>query len=238
MGVAIATVNAVPFSATQLLNEWTQENNPHSDSNTGAWGQSNGTLISPDSGLLLSDFVVNGDFTFSGRMRTTSADDDIMGFTFGFQDSANNYRFAWDSFDNNSGFGDGLGTNGVSNVSAIPGGVHGIRLLKEVASNNTFHFQDPGPNGARQYERNVSYDFVVQRQGNNVSFTLDEVGGGNLVNINFNDSTFLNGRLGLYTSSQPALFENIDIEIGSVPEPSSILLFGLAAGFLALRKRK
>lgn len=247
IGVAIGTVNAVPFSATQLLSDWTQQANPHSNS-SGTWGQSNGTLTSPDSGLLLSDFVVNGDFTFSGRMRTTSADDDIMGFTFGFQDNANNYRFAWDSFDNNNGFSDALGTNGVANSTGLSGGpsgstgaggnVHGIRLLKEINDTNTFLFQDPGPSGARRYDRGVSYDFVVQRQGNNISFTLDEVGGGNLVNQNFTDSTYLNGRLGLYSSSQPVLFENIDIEIGSVPEPSSILLFGLAAGFLALRRRK
>ncbi len=150
---------AQSISPSEVVNDWIDTGEPRGGGNTGAWNVSGSEAQAPDHGMRLSDFTLDGG-SFSGSFRTTGGDDDQIGFVFGFQDQSNHYRFAWDAFDSNNGHNDALGTNGVANSAGLSGGpsgsigagggVHGIRLLKEVGGVNTYLYQDPGPSDARR----------------------------------------------------------------------------------------
>ena len=139
--------------------------------------------------------MINGDFTFSGSMRTTGGDDDIIGLGWMVQDDANHHRLAWDAFDVNNGYGDSAGVNGIANGPS-PGDptVHGLRVLKE-SSNTPEYFSQDTPN-AMPYTRGLVYDFSVSRVGNNFSVLLTQ-GASTVLNISYADSEFSSGRLAL-----------------------------------------
>jgi len=229
---SVGQVGAVPITPSEVVNNWTSAVSPEVGGLTGTFSVVGSEVTFPDRGSKISDFTLSGNASFSGRFRITEPiDDDQTGFYFGFQDMNSHYRFGWDAFDSNYGQPSPLGTNGVPNFSGDPPdriGVHGLRLLKEVGGTVTYLYQDPGPNGARPWQRNTFYDFEISRTGDTISLRIDQVGGPNMLNFSTIDATFTSGNVGLFTESQQnVFFSNLDAQ-GSqpIPEPSTMVLLG------------
>jgi len=241
-GVALAALGwhagAAPIAAADIVADWTQTGDPR-DGYAGSWNLSGAAVRSPDRGAIISDFTTSGDFIFSGSFQTSHGDDDIIGFTWGWQDSSNHYRLGWDAFDYNNEWYDSLGTNGIDNHPTSTG-VRGIRVLEEVSGVNTYHSQQgASPTG---WSRNTTYDFVVSLTGSLFQVMLSQAGSF-ILNTGFTDSSFPTGRIGLYTNSQAdVFFSNIDYTkpgsstSASVPAPATLALLGL--GLVALGYRK
>ena len=238
-GLAGAQLQAAPISQTDILTNWTQDTGLRSNGGpTSAWFGSGPQAVAPDTGSIVSDFVLSGDFTFSGTMLNGGGDDDIMGFAWMVQDNGNHHRFAWDAFDVNNGYGDSAGTNGVPN-GPLPTDptVHGIRVLKEVGDVPTYFSQELP--SATPYTRGLFYDFSVTRVGVNFTVLVTQ-GPTTILNKSYADATFSSGRVALYADSQSNVgFSNIDVTIHEVPEPAMAAIFALAvAGLGAARRRK
>jgi hypothetical protein len=249
--------NAQAISPSEVVNNWIDSAEPmHTNLQHVGWSVQGSEVRTPDYGMRLSNFTQEGG-SFKGSFRTTGNDDDVIGFVFGFQDSDNHYRFAWDAFDNNNGHQDPLGTNGVNNsvgLSGGPGGtvganggvhglptgqagVHGIRLIKEENGVISYLYQDPAPSGAQRWKRNTLYDFSISRNNNQLSFSIVESGVGPLVDVQVTDSTYTTGNIGVFASSQsPIFFSNL--KAVAVPEPSSVVLIALGGLFLFLRNKR
>lgn len=204
--IFVATVQGLSITASDVINNWTTMGDPR-DGTSGTWVLSGSEVSSPDSGSKISNFTM-ADGTFSGSFRTTGADDDIIGFIFGFQDLSNHYRFGWDAADYNSGYADVGGTNG-------------MRVLKEVAGSNTFLVQN-----STKWQRNVLYNFSVTRTGSDISVFVGINGGATLLNYVGTDTQFMVGKVGIYTASQsPVYFSNL--QVTSTPEASSVVMLVL-----------
>nr|WP_161602059.1 hypothetical protein [Aliiglaciecola lipolytica] len=185
------------------------------------------------SGSLISDFVSIGDFVFSGSMTPTFAnnlsceaentcnDNDILGIVFGWQDSSNHYRLGFSQGDNST-------AQAVSDIT----GRNGLFLIREVngSSSTLAHWSNVF------WQDEQTYNFSVGRLGDEISFSLNGMGldtaqnqsgalpsdsvfqtqnaGMTAVDISYNllDSTFLGGRVGVYTESQTAIFSGLTFD--------------------------
>tara|TARA_R110002124_G_scaffold182144_1_gene349563 strand:- start:7916 stop:8647 length:732 start_codon:yes stop_codon:yes gene_type:complete len=180
-------------------------------------------------GTIVSDFLFNGDFNFSGFMTPTTAsfnDNDLFGLVFGWQDASNHYRLGWEQ-------------GGYNDIS----GASGLFLVKEVAGVSSILFQQE-----TFWADNVEYDFIVGRSGNDISFNL------NGLEESFTDTTFMTGKVGFWTESQTARFGGLSSTVETpfcvlnptdpscvstdVPVPAPIALIGLGLLGLRLRRQK
>tara|TARA_Y100000296_G_scaffold12597_1_gene14626 strand:+ start:1611 stop:2297 length:687 start_codon:yes stop_codon:yes gene_type:complete len=167
-------------------------------------------------GTIVSDFLFNGDFNFSGTMAATTAsfnDNDIFGLVFGWQDASNHYRLGWEQ----GGFND------------YATGASGMFLVRESAGASVVLFEQE-----IFWDDDVDYNFLVGRTGNDISFSL------NGINQTFTDTTFMTGRVGFYTESQTARFGGLASapEAPSVSAPASFALFCVGFVLLVLKRRR
>jgi len=215
----LATLIAFNTSASLITvdtNLWTSEQSPARGGTT-SWasvGGNQGVQGTNSNGALISDFTLNGDFSFSGFARPGSNDNDILGLVFGWQDHQNHYRLGWER-------------GGYNDIS----GASGMFLIREIAGVSSILFQQE-----TFWQNSVSYDFLIGRTGNNISFSW----GG--IDQSFNDTSFMDGHVGFYTESQHATFgglASIPQAPNSVPEPSTLAVLGLGLlGFVARKYKK
>lgn len=168
-------------------------------------------------GTIVSDFTFTGDFNFSGSMTPTTAvfnDNDILGLVFGWQDESNHYRLGWEQ-------------GGYNDIS----GASGMFLVRELAGVSTILFQQEA-----FWSDNVTYNFIVGRAGNDISFNLGGIA------QSFTDTTFMSGNVGFYTESQTAMFGGLASAPtppgSSVPEPTILALMGLGLAGIGWKRQK
>lgn len=208
---------------------------------TGGTGATNGTYPSGgnNSGTLFSDFATSGDFTYSLRMTAINGDDDNMGIVFGWQDNANHYRLGFEG----GGFGDdedkGFGSSDV----------RGLWVVREEGGVGTaLYGAGPAYDGNGNllaapvtWVNGRAYDVSVTRSGASFSVVVhDTVSGLDLLNQSFADSTFMGGRVGVYTESQMATFDSIAVTTPA-PEPGEWAMIAAGMGVVgaaASRRRR
>lgn len=184
---------------------WLQVAGPSNGRNTGTWvglQQQRPEKKGNSSGALVSDFLVNGDFAFSGFVTPTSADyddNDIIGLVFGWQDELNHYRLGWSQTQR-------PGTSDDQAYADITGR-RGLFLIREVdgLSQTLFNIGD------WFWQDDVRYNFEISR----VNDLLNIVWGGQSFSVT--DNTLTSGRVGIYTESQTAVFGQLNV---LVPTPS------------------
>jgi hypothetical protein len=210
--------------------KWLHLAGPSNDRNTGKWiglhaqrpekkGNTSGTLV--------SDFQISGDFLFNGFVTPTTVDyddNDIIGLVFGWQDEKNHYRLGWTQTQR-------PGTNDDKSYRDITGST-GLFLVREVdgLSSTLYNIND------WFWEDDVRYKFEIKREKQflNIIFGAKS--------FSLEDMTFATGRVGVYTESQTARFEQLNVQtptltinqVVKVNEPGiSIFLSGLMLLFVA-----
>jgi len=146
--ILLCAFNASASLITVETNNWTGEAGPTITNGTPSWttGSDSANTNGLNSGSLISDFSLSGDFNFSGILHTPSAGSEHLGFVFGWQDHDNHYRLGWTE-------------NGFHNA--------GIHLIQEKDGISSFLFQQdhfPQPDS--------NYNFFVGRTGNEILFSL------------------------------------------------------------------
>lgn len=217
-----------------------EDNNPNKQSNS--------------SGTLVSDFVLNGDFQFTGVFSPTYAtngscaaentcdDDDILGLVFGWQDASNHYRLGWSQ-------GDGTNKSGVKDIT----GRTGLFLIKEEdgRSNTIANWKDVF------WQENVLYKFSISRAANTIAFMIEGlvqnirgIQGATIptaspvkselqvIDFEVEGTSFTTGRVGVYTESQSANFSLLSVTTAQVSGPVTLGLFALGGIALMLNGRR
>jgi len=184
--------------------KWLHLAGPSNDRNTGSWvglhaqrPEKKGNT----SGSLVSDFVLFGDFLFNGFVTPTTVDyddNDIIGLVFGWQDAQNHYRLGWSQTQR-------PGTSDDRSFTDITGRT-GLFLIREVngLSDTLFNIAD------WYWQDDMRYAFEISRTDKLLNIFL----GGQ--SFSLVDTMFANGRVGVYTESQTARFEQLKVQIPSV----------------------
>ncbi len=226
IGVFGTTLPAVAgtfnVSPTEAFDNWTREASPWRDSvNEDAWTVSGSQLqYTHNVGQsLISDFSLSGDFNFTSRIQSLDGDDDRFGLLFGYQDSQNNYRFSWEGDFTNGGVSEADGSRGLS-------------LIREVNGTSASLF-----NLSSNWLRNTPYDITVSRVDDAIGFEVKDLSGSIVASTSVVDTTFTEGKLGLWNTSQRTGYSNIEVDVGSVPEPTGLLAIAIVGVGLCLRRR-
>lgn len=205
---AIATpIDLSSFSAIGGTGRWSLFNN-----NTWVAQINNNSQVS----YFISDFNV-GNVTIEWDAATRDSDDDVFGFSWGFQDTDNLYGFSWASYNSSS-------NGGIYKVEGGSGTLfEGISV---------------------PYIRRATYHFTLEFTPGQSQLSITR-SGSIVADLSFSDSTFVDGRFGFLTGSQAANFGNLEVEAISnppsgIPEPTTVGLLGLGlAGLICFgRKRR
>ena len=227
---------ATPISATEVVDDWIRVSNPLTADALDFWRVS---TLEPDtveypltrgSGIV-SDYLVSGDFSFTARLYTPFTSSQRFGVFFGYQDNEHHYRVSF------AGPGAGVAPRKELN------GDDGLVLMRRNGFNpvlgNVSLFND----SSLYFAQDTEYDVNVFRSGDEVGFSLLRVSDGTLLaESTVTDTTFITGRIGLWTAHVNSSYRNLDLTLGSnggdAPEPASLMLVlaGLAgAGFRCRR---
>lgn len=221
---ALSAGVAQAASFTVETNNWTKQNAPANNGNSGGNWSTGGTSASRGANAstsLISDFNVLTDFVFTGTMRAT-ADNDNMGIVFNWTDASNHYRMGWE--------GGGYSDTGSSTQQ-------GFWLIRESGGVDTVLANTP----SLFWSRNVDYDFRVARTGSTIAYEIKN-GASTVVSGAVNDGTFTTGKVGVYQESNYTRFSNLAVNTPSpaaVPVPAALPLLGAGLGLLgAVRARR
>lgn len=201
--------------------KWLQFGGPSNDRNTGTWiglKRQAPEKKGNSSGALVSDFVVEGDFTYSGYASPTSTefdDNDIIGLVFGWQDQQNHYRLGWTQNQR-------PGTDDDQSYADITGRT-GLFLIREIngVSNTLFNIAD------LFWQDDFVYNFEISRADSLLNIMFGDI------SFSIADMAFVNGHVGIYTESQTARFGQLKVVVPdkvpeiavNVAEPSAIVMF-------------
>lgn len=208
---------AAPLANTDIIANWTAQDDPVTGVNNGLWNVS-GTSVSNGgnrTGALISDFSSTGDFSFSSTI-TPVGDDDLFSLAFGWQDSDNTYLLGW-------------GGGGVSSW----GNWNGIQLSR---------FDSGVATDLVSQATNWSagtYTLEVGRSGQNIFASITQ-GVNTIFSASVVDTTYMTGNVGFQTWSQFAQFDQNDFtdSSGQVSIPSVMALFTLGLVGMGAARRK
>ncbi len=177
----------------------------------------------------------------------TRGDDDYMGFVFGYQNSSNFYLFDWKQ-----------GTQGYAGAAAAEGmtvkkmtgstgnGLTDLSLAEFWENENDLGDMDvlaQNHGAGKGWVDGAVYTFHLDFNLIAGTFTINvkDASNNHLWDITIADSTFTSGQFGFYNySQQDVLYAGFEQTGGTtVPEPATMLLFGVGlAGLAGLRFRK
>jgi hypothetical protein len=171
---------------------------------------------------VVSDFSVGSSFDFSGNVYAP-ADDDIMGWVFGYQDGFNNYRVSW--------------TGGEDHDWEAGRRFGGLMLVRETGGMTDVLFR----NASLLWTAGIAYEFTLTVRDSAIGFLLRE--GGSLISESWaeGDFTGISGSVGVFTRSNGANFYDLNDEpLSAVPVPPALplLLAGAAALAWVGRRKK
>ena len=211
LGFTALASNAVPID----LSSFSVIQFPGSQPENANWvlGAGNTSITQTNNNNLsfyLSDFdVSNSQIQWNGR--AINGDDDVIGFVWGFQDTANFYQLFW---------------WGQSSSAAL------YKVENGIWENIGF---DPV-----QWQLNVNCQFLFDFLPGNGNLEITAAGSP-VVQIQTSDSTWSTGKFGFLTESQAGSFNTLEIEPLSppgIPVPGSLELTLLGIVALAFRKQR
>jgi hypothetical protein len=172
-----------------------------------------------DASVFLSDQTWTNT-VFDGNFKVnTTGDDDYIGFVFGYTSSNDYYLFDWKQ---NSQNWHGQGNEGFT-LSHITG--NDINLWGH--SGNDLAVIDTDYSSTNGWADNTSYQFTLSYTAGNINIAID---GTTIFDI---DGTYDPGRFGFYNYSQPEVSYQGFTQTSAVPEPATLLLFGVGLATLA-----
>jgi len=215
------TASATLISSADVINDWTSGGSAIDGVTNGVWQQSGISVVGTGNhvGSLVSDFSTSGNFSFS--LDTRARDDDLFGLMWGVQDLSNHYRFSWGLQRHDSGTS---GWNG--------GG--GFRIFKEVGGATTQLFSS---NSTYVIGQNYNLNVTGTGSGFNVMIT-NTTTNSSIFNQSIADTTFTSGKVGIHEWYQGGSNVWSNFDITTVPEPSTLAIFGLGLMGLASRRFK
>lgn len=202
---------------------------------------------------VVSDFITTTPFSFSGSVRAPE-DDDILGLLFGYQDGQNNFRFSW------TGGEDADWEAGRTvDETGQKRGYQGAMLVQEVDGKATTLAHIDGLYW--QAKKSYAFELLVTELGEHGTSDFRTIidlaitdGSDSIVSLSAESDLASNGRVGVFTRSNSALFWNpaaaefTNGELASIenggnlipnPLPPGILQILAAFGLLAfLRHRR
>jgi hypothetical protein len=201
---------------------------------------------------VVSDFNTNSPFSFSGKFRAPE-DDDILGLLFGYQDGQNNFRFSWTGGED-ADWEAGRTVDEHGNEH----GYQGAMLVQEIGGKATTlaHLDGLFWQPERQYAFELEVTELGVRGSSDFQTVIDLVinsGSDSVFSLSANSGLVTDGRVGVFTRSNSALFWNpqapsfteddlAGIENGIAlianPLPPGILQIFAAFGLLAFLRRR
>jgi hypothetical protein len=194
--------------------------------------------------------------TFSGSIRVnTAADDDFIGFVFGYQtpfsDNGDNSKdmdfilFDWKQAPQSGGADEGFQLVRVNGDFSDNDLIHGHAASafwdhdSADADSGEFEVLDSNIGGNMGWWDNTTYDFNLTYQSNLIEIVMD---GGQFDNQTIFSYTgsFQAGSFGFYNySQQNVTYAGVGAEDAPIPEPATVVLFGVGlAGLAGTRIRK
>ena len=217
---AILTASAASAATTSAqTSNWTSAPDPIAGYQTGSFTASSDEVLLGSNGYRshVSDVTTSGDFTYTGTMNAT-ADNDLMGVVFGYQDPSNTFYLSWN--------GGGVGTN------------LGLRLVREESGVANVLYSVP----SNTWTGRTDYDFSITSTAGIIAFEIKQ-GANTIVSTSVTAGGSTDGKLGVFVYSNNTQFSDLayDLTPGTtaVPLPAGapLLIAGIGA-FAALRRRK
>jgi hypothetical protein len=230
LAAAVLTCAGVGAASAATVNTslWSAQGAPGLSSGVAGWSTPSATAAghpSNGSGALVSDFLLSGDFSFSGSVVPTGIDDDNIGVVVGWSDPSNNIRMGFES----GGFGD-CGTQ----ACPFPRAARGFWIMEEIGGTPTLLYEQP----SFDFTSGQSYDFTLTAIGGALSFDFGS-GGSSIFSGSVAPAAPLTGRVGIYVESQSADFSGLTVsEAAVVPLPAGAPLLLAALGALGLAGRR
>jgi Thrombospondin C-terminal region len=245
--LALCGLASLASAAPLDLSAWSTHNfatlATHANGNWQVTGQGVRQTANGQPSLFLSAAAPSGALRISGQVRSTDADDDFIGWAFGFgggdwllidwKQATQTHNFSGGTANNTPGSSAQRGL-AASRVSGTPTGDEfwGHTNFNQDAGGGLTELARASTLGSSAYARNTWYSFEILLQADRVQM---DVGGVRQFDIAGN---FADGRWGFYNFSQPATEYRGLTAVSAVPEPGALLLAASGLGVLVLARRR